>query len=65
VERVKGFSREAEPSAVEEVHPVVCKAENAKPDHEDCIVEGENVKQKFFDGIGIHGGTSYLKGLDA
>jgi hypothetical protein len=59
VERVKGFSREIEPSAMEAVHPVVAKAEHAKPNQEYRIVEGETVKQKLFDGIGIHDGTSY------
>jgi hypothetical protein len=38
------------------------KTEHAKPDNEDRIVEGETVKQKFFDDIGIHSGTLNLKG---
>jgi hypothetical protein len=62
VKRVKDFSREAEPSTVELVHPVMGKTEHTKPDNEDRIVEGETVKQKLFDGIGIHSGTSSLKG---
>jgi hypothetical protein len=39
VERIKSFSREAELSVVEAVNPVVGKAEHAKPDYEDHIVE--------------------------
>ena len=62
MERVKGFSREAKPSAMEAVHPVVGKAECAKPDQEYLIVEGETVKQKLFDCIGIHGGSSRFPG---
>jgi hypothetical protein len=61
VERIKGFSREAEPSTMKVVHPVMSKTEYAKPNHEYRIVEGDTVKQKFFDGTGIHGGTRVLK----
>lgn len=43
VERIKGFRREAEPSAVEAVHIVMSKTEDAKPDHKERVVEGETV----------------------
>ena len=60
MERVKGFSRKAEPSAMEAVNPIVAKAEHTKPDQEDYIVEDKAVKQKLFDGIWVHGGASRI-----
>jgi len=44
---------------VEAIYPVVGKAEHAKSDHENRIVEDETVKKKRFDAIRIHGGISY------
>ena len=64
MECVKDFRRKAKPSTVEVVQPVMSKAEYAKPGHKYCIVEGETVKQKLFDGIGIHRGISCLKDQD-
>jgi len=41
------------------VHPVVGKAEYAKPDQKYRIVKGETVKQNLFEGIGVHGAISH------
>ena len=64
MKRVKGFNREAKPSIVEAVYPVVGKAEHAKPDHEECIIKDKTVKEQLFDVIWIHGGASCVKGWD-
>jgi hypothetical protein len=44
MERIKGFSREVEPSIVEAIQPVMGKTKYAKPYHEKRIVEGETIK---------------------